>query len=169
MSEESVVKEVTINKSAYFLLPLLGLDLKHPDFINTYLAVDDNGLSGMDGSLFLELSAEDDSLLMHPNLIKYFYTDYSYFYQFELSKRFQEDYNKFVQGKYSQFSKDAIRIICERRSINLRKDIEDTDLYKIFTKSTDRIKYIEHLVGEKLPEDAELLSIININDEIYEK
>ena len=175
VKEEDYVKTIKnrkkINSSVYFLLPLLNLSkYRHlKSFINSYLGVVINDkLTGLkDGYLYLVFNEEND-LIFNEYLNKHFSINNVHIYEFILPERFIDDYYKFIDGKYSEFSPESKVLICNVRSIEQKLTIQKTDTFEIFTKSPERIKYLENLIGEKLPNNAEVMSKINIDDEIYE-
>lgn len=162
-----------INISAYFLLPLLKLNIvkNTPNFINSYLGVKiDNEILGLkDGYIYLIFSEEYPELINSKYFNKLYLQNSCYIYEFILSNKFINDYYNFIDGKYSEYSPEAKVIICESRSKEQKLPINKTDAFEIFTKSPKRIKFIEDLIGEKLPLNAEVMSKIDINKEIYEQ
>ena len=81
---------------------------------------------------------------------------------FDVPKRHIRNYKKFIAGKYSQFSKAYKIDILDFHDA----DIED-EVGQIIFRSERRRKAMEKRLGSYLPEDSELLSIINIEDETY--
>ena len=81
---------------------------------------------------------------------------------FDIPKKHVRNYNRFLKGKYSKFSKDYKLDILEFHDA----DIEDELGQILFLSNTRRIA-LEKKLGEILPENSELLSIIDINKETY--
>tara|TARA_R110002012_G_scaffold92174_2_gene223972 strand:- start:4573 stop:5331 length:759 start_codon:yes stop_codon:yes gene_type:complete len=81
---------------------------------------------------------------------------------FDVPQRHIRNYKKFVAGKYSEFSKAYKIDILEFHDA----DIED-EIGQIIFRSDRRRKAMEKRLGTHLPENSELLSIINIEDETY--
>ena len=81
---------------------------------------------------------------------------------FDIPKKHVRNYTRFLKGKYSKFSKDYKLDILEFHDA----DIED-ELGQILFLSNTRRTALEKKLGEILPENSELLSIIDINKETY--
>lgn len=81
---------------------------------------------------------------------------------FDVSKKNIRNYLKFINGKYSKMSKQYKFNVLE---------FHDKDLYdnigQVLFKTEKRRLMLEKKLGEDLPEDSELLSIIDINKETY--
>lgn len=163
-------ESLTINKSAYFILPLIGIRISQlENFINSYLYYDLNEFIGKSGNkkyVYINLHLENN--ILEDN--KYFASKEitninTIIYKFNFPERLYKDYNYFVEGKYSEFSETAKRILCNYSS---GKQInKNSQMYGILYKTETRRAYIEELVGEKLPINAELLSIPDLEKEIY--
>ena len=81
---------------------------------------------------------------------------------FDVPKRHIRNYKKFIEGKYSKFSKAYKVDILDFHDA----DIED-EIGQIIFRSEKRRKALEKKLDSRLPKDSELLSIINIEDEKY--
>lgn len=81
---------------------------------------------------------------------------------FNVPKKSLRNYIKFINGKYSKMSKQYKFNVLE---------FHDKDLYdnigQVLFKTEKRRLMLEKKLGEDLPEDSELLSIIDINKETY--
>lgn len=79
---------------------------------------------------------------------------------FSIPKDKIEDYKLFLEGKYSKISDASKSLIlnCEFKSKGF--------LNMIFSKADEAKKAIEEVIGEKLPSDAEVYGIYNLNNEI---
>ena len=81
---------------------------------------------------------------------------------FNIPKKYIRNYNKFINGQYSKLSKSYKFAILEFHD----KDLGDT-VGQVLFKAERRKNILERKLGEKLPEDSELLSIIDVNAETY--
>lgn len=166
---KNIKTSTTKNKSVQFILPLIGRDIYSYKVLNSYLAYkqDNNEVDGLDGeSIFIKIKEFDENLKKlkgYRDIHKL--KDNTYLCKFTIPDRFKSDYLLFIEGKYSEYSEEAKRILCET-AMQPYKKIEESVIYKILFKTEDRRKYMEDLVGEKLPRDAELASIVNLNLEI---
>lgn len=171
MSDKEIVDTVEVrayqlNKSAYFILPLLELNVnRDKNFINTYLLSKNHDFDF--NTLYLELYNPIDKLERNSNYIgKFDTTDNNVMYIFKIPDFYLSEYELFLSGQYSKFSDKAKMIAC--KSVAGKDGITNTNIYGILYKTDERRKYIENLVGEKLHADAELCSIPNLEREIYE-
>jgi len=82
---------------------------------------------------------------------------------FDVPKRHIRNYKKFIEGKYSKFSKAYKLDILEFHDADFHDEIG-----QIIFKSEKRRKALERKLDSKLPDNSELLSIINIEDETYD-
>lgn len=159
-----------LNKSSFFILPLIGIDNTYYGLINSYLGYfESDKLVGMDGdSIYVNIKYYDEKLRGNSNYKDYYQLkDNTYMYVFSIPDKFKNDFFSFVDGKYSLFSEEAKYILCKSSTVNSRK-IESSNLYGILYKTRGRVKYIEELIGQKLPVDAELCSVVELEEETYE-
>jgi hypothetical protein len=90
------------------------------------------------------------------------YDNYHVAYIFKIEEQFMNDVTNFLIGKYSLFSKTLRQ--------RIQKFYGDTDLagtIKIINKDAELKKQIEEHLDYKLPEDAELASIPEVEEETY--
>ena len=85
-------------------------------------------------------------------------------YVFDIPRRFEDDYNKFCNGQYSEISDEAKGLLIKHTGI---KPVMNSQVYKVLYKTADQKKKIEDLIGEKLPLSAEVCSRPNLDDEVY--
>ena len=81
---------------------------------------------------------------------------------FNIPKRHVRNYKKFINGKYSKLSQSYKFAILEFHD----KDLDDT-LGQVLFKAERRKRTLERKLGAALPEDSELLSIIDTKKETY--
>lgn len=153
------------NKSCFFILPLLG----YPSYwyyglVNCYLR-DELNKSSLGNKIFINLTNYDNKVL---NIVEFnqFYQleDKTYMYVFDIPNRFKEDYNLFCTGKYSYMTEEAKKLICKLSGI---KPVQESVVYKVLYKTSDQRNKIEDLIGERLPLDAEVFSLPDLDKETY--
>ena len=81
---------------------------------------------------------------------------------FDIPKRHIRNYKKFIEGKYSRFSKAYKVDILEFHDADIKDEIG-----QILFLNSKRRKALEKRLGVYLPETSELLSIIDIEKETY--
>ena len=81
---------------------------------------------------------------------------------FDIPKKQIKNYKKFIKGQYSKLSQNYKFNILEFHN----KDLED-EVGQILFKSEKRKKALENKLATTLPDDSELLSIIDIKNETY--
>ena len=154
------------NKACFFILPLLG----HPAYwyyglINCYLGDETNKPEFTFNKIFIQVKTYDNKLTG----IKYFnqfykLEDETYMYVFNIPEQYEDDYERFYRGRYSEMSESAKNIICKHSGV---KPVMESTVYKVLYKTLDQKTKLEELIGQKLPNSAELYSIPDINVEIY--
>lgn len=82
---------------------------------------------------------------------------------FNIPKGYKREYRAFMLGKYSKFNRDYKLDILDFH----HADIED-EMGQIIFKSDKRRKLLEKRLNAPLPEESELLSIINVEKETYD-
>lgn len=170
MQEEkqlSIIKEednkvsIRYNKSVYFLLPMIGLSLgvNFSGLINCYIGVRGEKL---DFNLYV-LKKDSDHRMK--NLEGYeccIDTVNGYLYKFKILEKYEEDYMKFIAGKYSEFSNSYKNKIYGL----LQKPYRETNVYKVLNKSLDARKVLEDRIGQTIG-NQEVLSIPDVDKELY--
>ena len=179
----NLIKEILINKVNYytvsiakrtksstFVMPMLGghrdLYFWNKLFINCFIATeeDDDCIA-----LLYRWSSDPVYIKFEKALSKFKYFKRRYdpnpdyvMFVFDIPKKHIRNYRKFINGKYSTFSQDYKFDILEFHD----KELDD-ELGQILFKSEKRKKAMERKLDIKLPEDSELLSIIDIEQETY--
>ena len=82
---------------------------------------------------------------------------------FDVPKRHIRNYKRFIEGKYSKFSKAYKLDILEFHDAEIENEIG-----QILFLSSKRRRALERKLGENLPENSELLSILDIEKETYD-
>ena len=81
---------------------------------------------------------------------------------FDVPKRHIRNYKRFIEGKYSKFSKAYKLDVLEFHDAEIENEIG-----QILFLSSKRRRALERKLGEYLPENSELLSILDIEKETY--
>jgi len=81
---------------------------------------------------------------------------------FDIPKRHIRNYKRFIAGKYSKFSKAYKLDILEFHDAEIENEIG-----QILFLSSKRRRALERKLGENLPKNSELLSILDIEKETY--
>ena len=153
------------NKSYVMLLPLLRLE-SHMYIINTYIG--DMERNTLKNKLYVLCNRHNPYIEK-----KYIVEDIreldsgKIMYEIDFPEEFNDDFIKFLNGKYSEMSKRAKDIICKYNAKYSNKEIQQTSIYSILYKTKARKKFLEDLLGVTLEDSAELCSIINLEEEIY--
>ena len=167
------------NKSRTYLLPMLAsrVDLNFNKIRNTYLHTTndfehfrlhiEHVFDNFEDKLEYDKIIKKSSNFI--NEVKNDFED-SYIYSFALDNDFKAAYRNFVLGKYSKLSNiDKNLILSYWNSVyNTKSNFQfKTNLKDILNQSPILKKQLEEKLAVSLPDDAELSSIINIEDEIY--
>tara|TARA_R110000765_G_C18841082_1_gene597971 strand:- start:162 stop:920 length:759 start_codon:yes stop_codon:yes gene_type:complete len=157
-------------KSSTFIMPMLGghrdLYFWNKLFINCFIETEED----KDCIALLYRWSSDLSYIKFEKALSKFKNfkrrydpnpDYVMFV-FNVPKKHIRNYKKFINGKYSKLTQDYKFEILEFHD----KDMSD-ELGQILFKSEKRKKAMEHKLDIELPEDSELLSIINMDQETY--
>ena len=160
------------SKASLFLLPILGT--RHDDFFyhtlfcNAFIALEDepNCLA-----LLYRFSGKGEFLRFEQKLrqlssFKRMEDPSPYFtlFVFNIPTEYLEDYQNFCLGKYSKLSatlKDKI--------FQFHQADANSVLGQILYKSTKRRLRMQESLGMQIDEDAELLSVPNLEQEVYRK
>lgn len=165
---KEVISTPRKSKSSFFILPLLDKPMYwYYGLINCYLGDIINKSELSFKNIFIHLTDYDSKLLSANNFNQFYQLeDNTYMYVFNVPKRFEVDYEKFSNGKYSEMSEDSKAMICKHSGV---KPIMNSTVYKVLYKTADQKKKIEDLIGEKLPLSAEVYSKPDLNKEVYSK
>jgi len=82
---------------------------------------------------------------------------------FDIPQGYERDYRAFILGKYSKLSREYKIDVLDFHSA----DIQD-EIGQIMFKSNKRKELLETKLGAKLPENSELLSILDVKTETYD-
>tara|TARA_R110000744_G_scaffold272029_1_gene385082 strand:- start:368 stop:1126 length:759 start_codon:yes stop_codon:yes gene_type:complete len=179
----NIIKEITSPKGNYyiisidkrtkasiFLLPMLGgsrrLYLWNTLLLNCFIATEED----KDCIALLYRWSSDTLFLKFEKALskfksfkrRYDPTPNCVMFVFNVPKLQQRNYNKFIKGKYSKISSAYKIQLLEFHD----KDIDDT-IGQVLFKTDKRKESLEKKLGSPLPEDSELLSIIDVKEETY--
>lgn len=135
-------------------------DLDHTDFSNNIFCL----------YTTTSTDSEEQAVAYYP------VDDTSWMYVYDVPKEYQEDYNTFVNSKYSKFSNEYKDKILEFFGIDRaegrweQKDKPPTPYVRqvIFPKDSDRVKYILERIGCEYEKDCEILDRID-EREVFSK
>lgn len=165
------------NKSRTYFVPLLNdfIEIHKSLLVDTYLYdIDkpDYNISRIEGLFIMFRWSDNDvhrqyeqSLLDSGYLREHYDIDtehYMVYLKFPID--FIMDVHLILQGKYSKISEKSKRSI-----IKYWQATSTSDIYGTLFKTEARKKKLEELIGTTLDEDAELASIIELGDEVFDK
>lgn len=157
-------------KSSLFLLPMFGgtrnLFMWNQLFMNCFLLVEDEKYYIQ---LLYRFSADPLFLKFEQTLGKFKSfvrkedpDDGFVLFTFSIPDRQASNFKKFIAGQYSKFSKLYKMTLLEFHSF----DVDDM-IGQVIFKADARRKTLESKLGCELPEDSELLSIVDIEKETF--
>jgi len=170
-----ICDKIKPTKTLEFLFPLTGYDKVDlaPLLVNAYLG--DKDMIDWDSEspdIFVLMkyygTAQFMRLEKEIENNEYFKTSYSLWdgsyvmFVFTISPSFKADYDKFLQGKYSQFSNPAKIRIMRHRSPN-------SPMPLILDKDNSLKLYWEEKLNVELSNDDEVWPILNVNDEFFDR
>jgi hypothetical protein len=91
-------------------------------------------------------------------------TNTTVLFVFDVPERYKQDYQKFKEGKYSEMDTNY-----KYRILDFHNASEDGAIGQILFKGDERKHQLEEIIGQSLPENAELLSSPYIEQEIYDE
>ena len=175
MTESLVLEKICKPTKSYdFILPLTGyscVDLK-PYLVNVYLGdttLLDWDLESPDVFILMKYSGAMHFYNLEKELEKheYFNTSYSLFkgkyimFVFTINK-WKKDYDLFLRGKYSKFSRPAKVRLMKHRSTK-------SAIPFVLDKGPSLRKYWEERLDAQLPENSEVWPVINYDEELFDR
>lgn len=154
-----------VTKTTIFLTGLLNMG-SYRNCISSYIG-DANTSSMFDGNIYILCSKEYLPYESNPNYLKHYNTEDGNVMYVMSCKGFEDEYLNFIEGKYSKFSEEAKKKLLSQID-NGKKRIEDSNLYAVLYKTEARRLKLEKKLDVKLDKDAELASIINVREEVYD-
>lgn len=162
-----VVENRKYSKATSFILPMIGHPLSYfKALVHCYIAdfeQEDNDLN-FNKIFILTLENNDQLIYNHYFLKNYRTKNNGYMYVFDVPVVFVENYQLFLDGKYSHFTTEYKDFLVSKIT---RKDVMTSVIYKVLYRTADARKQVEDRVGQKLPLDAEVLSALNFAEETY--
>jgi len=179
ISKEGVPKFDRYNKSTLYLLPLIAksIDLDFHHLIeNTFIGIEDDGIEYPIGILYNigDLKDEPENMFFAYDLVLktnplYAYTtdidDSHRAYIFNFPEKYLPEYSKFRTGKYSKFGEKAKGEIISYTAMTYKYQPVVEDIAGVLFKKKERRAKLEKLLVMSIPEDVELASIVNMEDE----
>lgn len=165
--EVSIAKR---NKSSIFLLPMLGGDRHlyfwNQLFLNAFIGTEND----KDCIALLYRFSSNPLFLKFEKALTQFRTfirkedpnDGFVLFIFSVPLNQKNNYNKFIKGQYSKFSK-----LYKINLLEFHKYDATSLIGQVMFKSEERKKQLETKLGCTLEEDSELLSIINKEEETF--
>lgn len=178
------------NQSINFILPMLGSDCRAVDSAIGVFIGDEVKKKGEENRIFVLCDQTDEYYVRKINnfvehnllLDKYTYDHYD-MYMFNVPMELMPDYEKFKEGKYSEFSqayKHHIRNFYSVRSVNypiiksepfrnLKENLIPYRNYieQVLTRSEKLYKQIEDLLVTSIPRNLELVDKPDMNQECF--
>lgn len=167
------LKNIKPTKTTEFILPLLG-SMKQwygPWFINAYLGDYSIKHSYPNSiSVLMKYSGKnnyaekEEAMMGHENFIDSYDLIQGNFvmYIFRIPEEFLPDYNLIMKGKYSKISDAAKKLLLLGRGTK-------SPMPYILSRHEKMIEYWETELDVKLDKDQEVWSIIDINDEFFDR
>lgn len=167
-----VQKRQMFNKSYTYILPMIStqLDVVKANLVNTYIGSDE--YTGYDNHIYLLYKyagnprfIEYEDYLEHTNLFvaKYDPDKYHVMFIFKVPEQYQDVYDLFKKGKYSQFPEDYKVLIFKFHSITN----ENHKVAKVLYRHPDLKEELEDRLDIILPEGSEVSSVPDLSIEIY--
>jgi len=167
-TEKKIVKKT---KATSFILPMLGKSIYFykPYLINCY--VGDRKFCKYDHHIFVFLkvdeSKEYEIIRDELKALKNFEFEYSptwgtMMFVFSIPKDYFKDFMHFKDGKYSKFSEKLKEEVIRLNNVN-----RSSVIFGAFSKSEKLREAWEKDLNCSLPKDAEVLSVPNLDHEIY--
>lgn len=175
MSKEKVPKFDRYNKSTLYLLPLIAKSIEL-DF--SYLIENTYIYCGVEaehiGIVYNVSGLEPDNVFFGYELILranslYLYEDYiddtHKLFVFKFPEDYIPDFKRFLKGQYSKFSEPAKKEIISYAAIEYKYQPVVEDLAGVLWKKKERKIKLEKKLAMSIPDDVELASIVNLEDE----
>ena len=166
------MKRQMFNKSYTYILPMLStqFDVVKANLVNTFIGSDE--YSGYDNHIFLLYKftgnprfMEYEDYLEHVKLFaaKYDPDKHHVMFIFDVPKKYQNIYDLFKKGKYSEFPEEYKLLIFKFHGITN----PEHKVAKVLYKHPDIREELEDRLQVVLPENSEVSSVPNLDIEIY--
>tara|TARA_R100001244_G_scaffold83464_1_gene64416 strand:- start:431 stop:1174 length:744 start_codon:yes stop_codon:yes gene_type:complete len=165
------IKTAERTKSSIFILPMLNgnrhLFLYDANLINAFIGYDtvkDHIILLYRWSPDTLFAKFDLALKKFPTFVRMFDADPQHVvYIFSIPEEHEMNFKYFKEGKYSKLEDKFKLKILDFHNMGV-----DSALSKILFKSDERKRELEEKLDAEIPENSELLSIINLKDEILD-
>jgi hypothetical protein len=178
-----VLNSTTLTKASRFIMPMLRTDTQtqtsmkyNEHFVNCYVGTEGEGYMNQIYLVYrfggdLHYQKFEEELKRHPKFDRVIDPDHHHvIYVFNMSMEDKIEFEKFKEGKYSEFSNKYKKQIL-KFNINPAKydeeTMKETIVYGVLHKTNTQKRRIEKLIGETLDEDLEYLSTPEESEEIY--
>lgn len=163
----------TITKSTNFIMPFLGGTRDYyrfkEEFINCYIGTEHSGDYGNYIYLLYRFSGSmefvqfEERLQNHPYYESSYEVDnYQTMYVFNIPQDYMEEIQLILDGKYSKIKPET-----KENILRFNQSKQDSILEKILFKDPSWKIELENKLKAALPEEAELYSIFNVEEEIF--
>jgi len=170
------IKVSTTNRSKTYLVPLLNTEVELSDFdlmLNSFIKFNPPVDIAYPLGVLYE-TVENDNFRFYRNVLRInplFHSEYDFGKQllfiFNFPSAYQKDYIAFKEGKYSKMSDSAKRTILTFSAEIYKYPPLIEDITGILWKHAVRRQKLEKELNIKLPDNSELASKINIEDETF--
>jgi len=165
----------TLNKSSNFVLPFILKTRNEISwdkyFMNCYIGKEGENDYGKHIYIHLrykpvtELEIIEKNLIENENFLDCRDIDKQYMlFKFKVPEDLKEDLDLLIQGKYSKISDYAKSRICYFHNAK-----EESQIFKVLNKKESLRLELENQLGEKIDENAELISVFEENQETFLK
>jgi len=170
MSSRKEIIGIKATKCHTFILPMLGIDPRTlpSNYINTYIYDTDCLILIFD---YIKDDVEFTEFLLrlddNPSYTKYEDNNLEILLYFNVFNEFKDDYNKFLNGKYSKFSMKYKDILCKIYGRTSIKDSYKVTVYNaIYPQQFKREQIAERLCVKDIIVD-EVLDVLDFETENY--
>lgn len=90
---------------------------------------------------------------------------------YSINDRFLPDYQLFLEGKYSQFSKEYMKLFPSKIAVDKKngtKEVVYSLQHRLFNRTKDMKALWEQRIGQAIPENMELWSVPDMSKEVLD-
>lgn len=113
----------------------------------------------------------EDMLRYEPYFLEAYDPDrYHMMFAFQIPNEYVEDHEKFLEGKFSEFSeKYKERVLKFHLGENYKQKVGDNPIHAVLYREDWRRKYLEQKYDIEIPEGNELASVPEMKNEMYQE
>ena len=164
----------TLTKSSNFITPMLGHDKIYfkwnKNLCNVFIGMENLGDYGDKMYLMykydpsMEFKEFEKNMKRHEDFDKTIEPDQHHvIYSFNIPKKYKDDFDKILKGKYSYVSEEY-----KQRILDFHKTVKDKDLGQILYRSEKRRLLLEkEYECDPIPEECDLYSLMEPEDEVF--